>query len=139
MDYYIKQSITEGERPMNHYTKQAIPDSAIPRITASIPADNGVDTLEWQYACRIAGKITAERMRRACIARARAAARLGDTLSIGQIMRDVARAQKKRMSDAAPELLAALELLLRATQDGNHITGVVIAQAQAAVRKARGL
>ena len=27
----------------------------------------------------------------------------------------------------------------RATQDGNHITGVVIAQAQAAVRKARGL
>ena len=53
--------------------------------------------------------------------------------------RDVARAQKKRMSDAAPELLAALELLLRATQDGNHITGVVIAQAQAAVRKARGL
>ena len=69
---------------MNHYTKQAIPDSAIPRIT-----------------------------------RARAAARLGDTLSIGQIMQERARARWSKYVNA---------LIPPASGAGDHEADVEIAR-----------
>ena len=55
--------------------------------------------------------------------------------------RAVARAQKKVMSDAAPDLLAALEKMLRYSSmpdDGTEQDAAML-EAQAAVRKARGL
>ena len=54
---------------------------------------------------------------------------------------EVARAQKKVMSDAAPDLLAALEKMLRYSSmpdDGTEQDAAML-EAQAAVRKARGL